>query len=187
MNDDLMAATRDCFSGIEMDVPEEQIISRGRVVRARRRRSRLAAGALAGLAAGAIAVNALLPASQPGTGNVRLEAWTIQTEANGSVHVRRLSDPAWLAALRVDLVPASVTATSPNPRCRAFTQRLERRGVKLIIRPGGVSPVRLHPGHGKGDLSLVFPPGAKTVIFEWRGSFLPFPATVLNQAVRACE
>jgi hypothetical protein len=192
MNDELMTAARDCFSGIQMGVPEEQIISRGRVLRARRRRSRLAAGAMAGLAAGAIAVNALLPASQPGTstGNVRLEAWTIQKEANGSVHTRLLSGPAEMAALRADIVPPPsgiFNTPTPTRRCRAFAQRLEGRGVQMFLILAGPTPGRHHPGHGKGDLGLTFPPGAKTVIFEWRGSSPPFPVALLKQAARACE
>ncbi len=121
MNDDLMAAARDCFGGIHMTVAEQQIISRGRAVRARRHRSRLAAGALAGLAACALAVTALLPAGQPGTSSIRLDAWTVKKEANNSVHVtiRQLRDPARLqATLRADGIPASVTGSGPNPHCR---------------------------------------------------------------------
>lgn len=120
MNDDILAAARDSFSDIVMSVPEEQIISRGRAVRARRRMSRLAAGSLAGLAAGALAVTALLPAGQPGA-SIRLDAWTVQKKADSSVYVtiRQLRDPARLqATLRADGVPASVTSSGPNPRCR---------------------------------------------------------------------
>ena len=62
MNDqELITAVRQCVSGARMSVPEEQIVSRSRAIRAGRRR-RVAAGITAVVTAGAaIATAALLP------------------------------------------------------------------------------------------------------------------------------
>jgi hypothetical protein len=68
MNDnELLTAVREQRNQIPMTVPVEQVISRGRQVRARRRSSALAA-ALAVTAAAVVAVTSLLPSPQAGGG-----------------------------------------------------------------------------------------------------------------------
>lgn len=107
-----------------MNIPVEQIVSGGRAVRARRRIPGMAA-AVAGAAGAALAVTALLPAGhQPG---IRLAAWTVARQADGTVHVtiRQLRDPAGLQRqLRADGVPASVTFFGqPNRRAGTIPRR----------------------------------------------------------------
>ena len=120
MNDnELLSAVREQRSKIPMTIPVEQVISRGRVLRARRRIPGLA-GVLAITAAAVFAVTALLPSSHstshpPG---IQLAAWTVVKHADGTVQVtiRELRDPAGLQRrLRADGVPASVIfGNTPN-------------------------------------------------------------------------
>ena len=122
MNDDeLITAVKESVTGVHMNIPAEQIESRSRQIRARRRIP-IMAGALAVAAAAALAVTTLLPGShQP---SVHLTAWTVaeQTGGNISVTIRELHNPAGLQRkLRADGVPASVTfAGQKNPSCRAY-------------------------------------------------------------------
>jgi len=108
MNDDeLITALRESFAGVRATTPVEQIVSRSRAVRARRRIPRVAGAA--GAAGAAVAAIALLPASQPA---VHLAAWTVVKRGDGTVYVtiNELRDPAGLQrTLRADGVPASVT------------------------------------------------------------------------------
>ena len=78
MNDnELITALREQRGKVPMDTPVEQIISRGRAVRARRRIPRVA-GALGAAAAAAFAVSMLLPASPPASApHAQLAAWTV--------------------------------------------------------------------------------------------------------------
>lgn len=128
MNDDeLLTAVREQRAKVPMTIPVEQVISRGRVIRARRQIPGLAA-ALAVAAAGVLAVMALLPghpsSQRPG---IQLAAWTVVKHADGTVYVtiRQLRDPAGLQReLRADGVPASVIFGSnpnvqPNP-CQSY-------------------------------------------------------------------
>jgi len=115
MNDDeLITVVREQRAKVPMDTPVEQIISRGRVVRARRRIPRLVA-ALAVVAGAALTVTTLAPADhQPG-------AWAVARRADGtiSVTIRELADAAGLQrALRADGVPTSLTFPgAQNPAC----------------------------------------------------------------------
>lgn len=68
-DDDLITAVRDSFTDVHSATPVERIVSRSRAVRARRRIPGLAA-ALAVTAAAVLAVTALLPAHQAGSGLV---------------------------------------------------------------------------------------------------------------------
>ncbi|HZE15810.1 MAG TPA: hypothetical protein VE197_08915 [Mycobacterium sp.] len=101
-----------------MTVPVEQIIRRGRVVRARRR-----ACGLALLAAALFAAIALLPSSHPSRQGIQLAAWTVVKHTDGTVGVtiRELRDPAGLQRkLRADGVPVSVIfGDQPNP-CQSY-------------------------------------------------------------------
>jgi hypothetical protein len=114
MNDnELITAVRDSVADVHTTTPVEQIMSRGRAVRSRRRIPSLAA-ALAATAGTAVAVSALLPASHPASHQprVQLVAWTVTRQPSGIIHVtiRELRDPTGLqAALRADGVPASVS------------------------------------------------------------------------------
>jgi len=126
MNDDeLTTMVCQSFTGVHTTTPVEQIASRGRAVRARRRIPALA-GALAVVAAAALATTSLLPGThraspQP---NAQLAAWTVTRQADGSIRVtiRELRNPAGLQSkLRADGVPASVTLTGQqNPSCRRY-------------------------------------------------------------------
>jgi hypothetical protein len=112
MNDDeLVTALREQRTKVSMNVTVEQVISRGRAVRARRQIPGVAA-ALGMAAAALVAASALLPghpaSHRPG---IQLAAWTVVKQADGTVYVRvrQLDDPAGLQRkLSADGVPASV-------------------------------------------------------------------------------
>lgn len=132
MNDnDLITLVREQRDKVPMTMPVEEIISRGRVVRARRRLP-AAAGVLALAAALAVstltqAQHSLQPAGhhpaarQKGT---YLAGYTVTQNPNGTITViiRQMDHAAGLqATLRADGVPASVTLRGkPNPACRAY-------------------------------------------------------------------
>jgi hypothetical protein len=124
MNDhELIAALRESFTDVRATTPVDQIVSRGRAVRARRRIPRVA-GAAGVAGAAVLGVAALLsPGHQAGA---RLAAWTVVRHADGSIYVtiNQLLDPAGLQrTLRADGVPASVTFFSQeSPRsCHPYT------------------------------------------------------------------
>jgi hypothetical protein len=136
MNDhELITVLREQRGNVPMTTPVEQIISRGRAVRARRRAPRVAAALGVGAAA-AVAVGVALPASHPAASRpaashpasgpgARLAAWTVTRQADGSIQVtffRELRDPAALQrTLRADGVPASVTFIGQqNPACHGI-------------------------------------------------------------------
>ena len=125
MNDhELITALREQRGKVPMDTPVEQIIRRGRAVRARRRVPQVAA-ALGTAAAAAFAVSLALPASHPASEpHAQLAAWTVARQPDGSIKVtiRELRDPAGLQQrLRADGVPASVTFSSQqNPACQGY-------------------------------------------------------------------
>jgi hypothetical protein len=116
-DDDLITALRKERRKVPMTTPLEQIISRSRAVRARRRIAGVAA-TLTAVTAGAVAVSvALPPASHPASSqpshraHAQLAAWTVSRQADGTVFVtiREFRDPAGLQRrLRADGVPASI-------------------------------------------------------------------------------
>jgi hypothetical protein len=124
MNDgDLITAVRETVTGAHLRVPVEQIVSRSRAIRARRRMTG-AAGLLAVGAGAALAVTALVPPGHPAghQTTVQLAAWTVTRQADGSIDVtvRGWRDPARLqATLRAAGLPVSVTPP-PNPACRPY-------------------------------------------------------------------
>jgi hypothetical protein len=141
MNDDeLIMVLRQQRGNVSMTTPLEQIIGRGRAVRARRRVPWAAASVVAA-AAVAAAVGVALPASRsapklpavshqpvshPASGaGVQLAAWTVTRQADGIIKVtfREATDPAGLqSTLRADGVPASVTFTGhQNPACQPYS------------------------------------------------------------------
>jgi hypothetical protein len=157
MNDhELITAVKESVTGVRMTIPAEQIVSRSRAIRARRRIPSLAA-ALAVAAAAVFAVIALLPghpgSHQPGA---QLAAWTVVKQANGDIRVtiRNLRDPAGLQSkLRADGVPASVTfAGQANPACRPYPH-----GSRIqALFPKVAQPA--HPYFPRGGTILVIHP-----------------------------
>ena len=122
MNDgELITAVREPFTAVHSATPVEQIVSRGRAVRARRRIPGVAA-ALAVAAGTALAVTALLPSGHQRA--AQLAAWTVARQADGNIRVtiHELRDPAGLQrTLRADGVPVSVTFTGQaNPACQPY-------------------------------------------------------------------
>jgi hypothetical protein len=173
MNDDeLLTAVREQRTKVPMTVSVEQVISRGRALRARRRFVPGAAGALAAMAGAAVAVTALVPASHQPT--ARLAAWTVTelTHGNISVTIRELKDPAGLQRqLRKDGVPASVSfVPQQNPACKAYPGGTSGHfATPLLIRVfpvpyGGLPRNELggkaqsvpvsRPAHGSNNLNL---------------------------------
>ena len=165
-DEELITMVREQRTSVPMTTPVEQIISRGRVVRTRRRIPGIA-GALAGAAAAALAVAVLLPgAHQAGRPlPAQLAAWTVVRHADGTVvvTVRQLRDPAGLQrTLRADGVPATVTFFGQEPRaCRnypldpALLHRIFGFNQPPLVIHASALPdgtgVRLGPGH--------YPPG----------------------------
>ena len=163
-DDDLITIVREQRSSVRMTTPVEQVISRGRTLRARRRVSGLAAGALAVATVAVLAVTALLPGShQPGgPPPARLAAWMVSKGPDGTiiVTVRQLRDPAGLQRrLRADGVPASVTFFGYQPRsCHRYPRMsavlmaevFGGHGPPLVIHPGALphgAGIQLNPGH----------------------------------------
>jgi hypothetical protein len=113
MNDDeLITAVREQRNKIPMTTPVEQVISRGRAVRARRRIPGLAA-ALTVAAAAAVTATTLAPTGHQASHQptAQLAAWTVTRQPDGGVRVtlHELPDPARLQQkLRADGIPAKV-------------------------------------------------------------------------------
>lgn len=159
-DDDLITTLREQRGTVRMDTPLEEIVSRGRTVRGRRRLP-VAAAAAGTVGAAAIAVGLALPAGHPashpgGPAQAQLAAWTVTRQHNGSIKVtvRELRDPAGLQArLRADGVPASVTFDGhANPACHGFpgsgTQGQRQHLLRSVFRvtPNGHHRIlTLHP------------------------------------------
>jgi hypothetical protein len=164
MNDnELSSMVRESVADVRSSTPVDQIISRGRAVRARRRVP-AAAGALAAAGAAALVVTTLTPSGHPAptvagkAGHdpavVRLAAWTVARQADGDIGItiRQLRHPAQLqATLRADGVPAHVSFSgNPGTACkpRAVTgdtalsiyRFLERHGSDVITIDPSVLP-----------------------------------------------
>jgi hypothetical protein len=130
IDDELITVLREQRGKVVMTTPVEQIISRGRAVRNRRRVPGVAA-AVGAAAVAVVAVSVALPASHPAASHpaslpsVRLAAWTVTRQAGGSIQVtfRKATDAAGLQrTLRADGVPVSVTFTGQqNPVCQPFS------------------------------------------------------------------
>ncbi|HUC23830.1 MAG TPA: hypothetical protein VMA73_14065 [Streptosporangiaceae bacterium] len=140
IDDELITVLQEQRGRVVMTTPVEQIISRGRVVR-NRRRVPGAAGAAGVAAAAAVAVGMALPAGHsaashpgashptashsPGGPGVQLAAWTVTRQADGNIRItfRQATDAAVLQrTLRADGVPVSVTFTGQqNPACRPYS------------------------------------------------------------------
>jgi hypothetical protein len=156
MNDsELLTAVRESFTDVHSATPAEQIMKRGRTVRARRRIP-VAAGALAAAAGAAVALTALLPASQAARQpTARLAAWTVVKQANGDIEVTisQLRDPAGLQRTLIsDGVPASVTFRGQsNPACVSPPIHLSEQQLHSIF------TAQLHRGSTTGDAFSINP------------------------------
>jgi hypothetical protein len=194
MNDsELITELREQRDKVPMTTPVEQIISRGRTVRARRRVPRVAA-AMGAAAAVAVGVSLALPASHPASRpGAQLAAWTVARQGDGSIRVTidELRDPAGLQArLRADGVPASVTFNGqPNPACQGYPgggDQSQRRQLLSSVVTGPASPhhaMIIHPA--------ALPSGAGLAIYSFfnhhQGRRDSFALTVgLVQASRQC-
>ena len=182
MNDDeLMTTVRESFTAVRSGTPVEQIVSRGRAVRGRRRIP--GAAAVLAVAAGvAVAVTTLVPGGSHPAGHqarAQLAAWTVVKQADGSVAVtiRELHDPAALQSrLRADGVPASVIAGGqPNP-CQLYSRGggtplltriiTAKRGTNdsvFFVHPAAIPPgagvqftasFRSQHGHGEWGITI---------------------------------
>jgi hypothetical protein len=167
MNDDeLITAVKESVTDVHMNIPAEQIVSRSRAIRARRRIPALI-GTLGAAAATALAVTALLPASHPASHQprVQLAAWTVVRQPGGIIDVtmRELRDPAGLqAALRTDGVPASVSfGNGQQTECHSY--------------PGG----GFMTSTNTALFHSVFPPGPPSAAVSIRPSALPSGTGVL--------
>jgi hypothetical protein len=166
-DEELITMVRDQRSNVPMTTPVEQIISRGRAVRTRRRIPGIA-GAVAGAAAVALAVAALLPAGHQANRQppMQLAAWTVVKHADGTVvvTVRQLRDPAGLQRkLRADGVPATVTFSSQEPRaCHNYPlgPALLHRIFSFNQPPLVIHPSALPDGTGIRLSPVHHPPGA---------------------------
>jgi hypothetical protein len=175
MNDnELISVVKESVTDVHMNVPEEQIMSRSRALRARRQIPALAV-ALTGAAA-ALAVTALLPAShQP---DARLAAWTVAKQANGNIGVtiNQLQNPAGLqSTLRADGLPVNVTFSghSPSASCQPYPVSRDvmsavfdytsHRNVYLIINPSalpsGAGVAIFDRPAGGGPVAIPLPSG----------------------------
>ena len=144
MNDDqVMTAVRDSFAGVRLDLPLEQAVGRGRVLRGRSRAYRAAgvAGVAAIAGVTAVAVTGLgrtgspAPASanrgiaitglprpiataDPAGAGGTLDAWTVTKGPGGAIEVtvRQLEDAAGLqSALRAAGIPSRVDFQAGEP------------------------------------------------------------------------
>jgi hypothetical protein len=200
-DDELATAVRESVTSVHMTIPAEQIATRGRTIRARRRIP-LLTGALAGAAGAALAVSAMLPpghqASPPVT--AQLAAWTVAKQANGDIRItfRDMRDPAGLQrTLRADGLPVNVSFSPPsgtpfarqNPACRGYPA--STGGSTQLSRA-----VEMHPARNSAVLVIhprALPEGAGLWIYD-RSGFRPSPhakvllplAIALVQATPQC-
>jgi len=157
MNDnELITAVKESVTAVHMHVPTEQIVSRSRTIRARRRIPG-AAGALAVVAGTALALTTLLPSGHrpDHPASAQLTAWTVakQTDGNIRVTIRELRNPAGLqSTLRADGVPASVTfigqqdpACQPYPYSGTKSQRRHLLGSVYTFFPPNYKVMVIHP------------------------------------------
>jgi hypothetical protein len=132
MNDDqLMTRVRDSFADVRLDVPLEQTVRRGQMLRGRGRAYRVAGvtavAAIAGVTAVAVtglgratvpATGSPRPIASAGTGGTTLDAWTVTKGPGGAIDVtvRQLWDAAGLqSVLRAAGIPIRVEFQAGEP------------------------------------------------------------------------
>jgi hypothetical protein len=186
MNDnELITLVKESVTDVHMTVPEEQIMSRGRALRARRRIPVLGV-ALAGAAGAVLAATALVSAShQP---DIRLAAWTVAKQANGDIDltINQLRNPAGLqTALRADGLPVNVTFSgySASASCHVYPTSLD---VLHAVITGNIT--------GKGTLETsapvvinpsALPSGAGLAIFVVANPHNPYVGPAIPPSVSA--
>ena len=177
MNDDeLSTAVKEPFTDVHMTIPVDEIITRGRGVRTRRRIP-VAAGGLAVAAGVAVGVATLLPGGHAASHPTKatLTAWTVQKQANGDVRVtiRDLRDPSGLQArLRGDGIPASVSYSGLPAACQpAAVTKTQLHGVANRQQHGRRLVFIIHPS--------ALPSGDGVFIFD-RVAAPPPPGTHLH-------
>jgi hypothetical protein len=162
MNDnDLITALREQRDKVHSRTPLDQIISRGRTVRARRRIPGAASGLVVVTAAAAVLglglSGAFGPAQARATGTIRTIAFTLTSHANGTVTLtinpRVLLEPATLQRdLQQDGIPALVTTgnfCSSDPIPAGFAQ--------VVSGPAGTPPaVTINPAAMPAGTELSF-------------------------------
>jgi hypothetical protein len=171
MNDDeVITAVREQRDKVHSHTSVDQIISRGRTVRARRRIPAAVSG-LAGVTATAVALalglsGAFGSAPARGTSTIRTAAFTLVEHANGTatltIHLRVLLDPRVLQRdLRQDGIPALVTSgsfCSSHPAPAGFSQvvSFSRPGPGEHQLPAHFFTVTFHPAAMPAGTELSF-------------------------------
>ena len=146
MNDDtLMTAVRGPFTAVHMDTPVEQIVRRGRAMRARRRILGLA-GAAAVIAGAAVAATALLPGRPPG----RRATGGLDGDQAGERHDRCHDPRAARRGPAAEHAPRGWRARPPSPSAASRTRRAgstRQVGAEHLGHPGEQRPSRYlrHP------------------------------------------
>jgi hypothetical protein len=174
-DEELITAVRDQQSRVHMTTPVEQIVSRGRAVRARRRISAASGGLAVAAVVAILGVNGQTPASRKSIPQprVQLAAWTVVRQSDGIVRVtiREFTDPSGLQAkLRAAGVPASVTFIGQeNPACQIYPASRALRGsvvshtFEYIAPPRQGPPTTMPPQVGLVPVLLIhrlaLPPG----------------------------
>jgi hypothetical protein len=178
MNDhELITAVRESVADVRSATPVARIISRGRVVRARRRIPGVA-GALVVAAGTALAVTSLLPSGHPGRpasgghpGGARLAAWTVARQANGDIDItiNQLQNPAGLqTTLRADGLPVVVSFSGPalSASCRSYDA--PKDVLRAVAQWNGSAFLVINP--------QALPSGTGVAIFDDPGAGIPSPS-----------
>jgi hypothetical protein len=196
-DEELITAVRDQRNRIHMTTPVEQVISRGRAVRARRRIPGVAAALAVTAAVAVLAVTRSAPAShqpipQPGT---QLAAWTVVKQADGIVRVtiREFTDPAGLQGkLRADGIPASVTFIGQqNPGCQlypsspALRRKIFSHTFEYIAPPRQGPPATMPPQVGLVPVLLIHRPALPSGAgIQFASVFTPPSSGVAHATIR---
>jgi hypothetical protein len=116
MNDhDVLTTVRDAFAPVQMTIPPDDIMTRGRSLRRRKHRGQLAVGGALALALGTGLGVSVLTAGSPAAQQATLAAWTVQRDPGGAITVtiRELRDlPALQARLDLDGAPVMISDSS---------------------------------------------------------------------------
>lgn len=175
MNDsDLGTVVRESVAEVRSATPVDQIIGRGRGIRARRRIPQ-AAGAALTIAAGAavLAVTTMSsgqpnPAAASHPAGAQLTAWTVAKQANGDIDitVNQLKDPAGLqATLRADGLPAVVSFAGPTMSASCQRYPASRGGQHSVVQFHGSGGITIDPS--------ALPRGTGVFIFDRPGTGFP--------------
>jgi hypothetical protein len=116
MNDhDVLTTVRDGFAPVQMTIPANDIMTRGRSLRRRQHRGHFVTGGALALALGTGLGVSALTAGSPAAQRATLATWTVQRDPGGAITVtiRELRDlPALQAQLDLDGAPVAISDTS---------------------------------------------------------------------------